>query len=80
MRKKRRHYSGVQMVCPYFSREEDRAINCWTGDEENMRLRMVFPCIRNKKEWARRYCENFDYWRCPLCAMIDEEEREDGNP
>lgn len=66
------------MICPYFSREEDRAISCWSKDEKRMRLRMGFPSIPAKKEWAKVHCESFDYWKCPLCAMIDEEDPEGG--
>ncbi len=79
MSRKRKHYSGVQMICPYFSREEDRAISCWSRDERGMRLRLGFPSITAKKEWAQKHCETFKYWHCPLCEMIDEEEAEREN-
>ena len=79
-KRKGKHYSGVQMICPYFCREEDSAICCQSGECGGMRLRMAFRSIEAKKRWAGRHCESHEYWHCPLCEMIDEEERlrEDG--
>ena len=80
MSRRRKHYSGVQMICPYFCREEDHAITCQSKEGGGMRLRLAFASIEAKKRWACGKCESYDYWRCPLCEMIDEEEllREEG--
>ena len=74
MKKKRLkapHFSGSQMICPYFAREESTAI-CCRGPETDFRLRMTFDTGAGKKLWAKDRCESYDYWRCPLCEMIDE--------
>ncbi len=65
------HWSGSQMICPYFAREEGLAI-CCRGEGQGFRLRMTFDTCQGKKEWARDRCESYDYWKCPLCEMIDE--------
>ena len=63
------------MICPYFSREEATAISCWTRENGGMRLRLSFPTVAAKQHWAAGHCECYEYWRCPMCEMIDEEER-----
>ena len=70
-RKKPAHWSGSQMICAYFAREEGLAI-CCRGEGPGLRLRMTFDTVQGKKEWAKDRCESFDYWKCPLCEMIDE--------
>ena len=65
------HWSGSQMICPWFSREEGLAI-CCRGQTTGFRLRMTFDTVAGKKIWAGRHCETFEYWKCPLCEMIDE--------
>ena len=70
-RKKGPHFSGSQMICPWFAREETLAI-CCRGEGQGFRLRMGFDNAAGKKQWAGAHCETFDYWKCPLCEMIDE--------
>ena len=72
-KKKPAHWSGSQMICAYFAREEGLAI-CCRGEGPGLRLRMTFDTVPGKKEWAKDRCESYDYWKCPLCEMIDEYE------
>ena len=69
-KKKEAHWSGSQMICPWFSREETFAISC-RGQTTGIRLRMTFDQASGKKAWACRVCETYDYWKCPMCEMID---------
>ena len=72
-KRKAARYSGVQMVCPYFAREEAVAISC-QAREQGMRVRLTFASKEDKQRWAKGRCESFEYWKCPLCEMQDEEE------
>ncbi|MBR4457595.1 MAG: hypothetical protein IKS31_01415 [Clostridia bacterium] len=74
-RRKAPRYSGVQMVCPYFSREEAISISC-QAKCSGMRCRLTFADKNKKQEWAKRFCETFQYWQCPLCEMQDGEEED----
>ncbi len=78
MTKKRRRYAGRDVVCPYFRREEERALVC-NGCRDGQWVRIMFRDVTLKKKHMATYCHRYEYPGCPYAqaAEIGEEEPED---
>lgn len=70
MQKKRKKYSGRDVVCPYFKREEEKLIVCMSW-ESGQWVQLRFQDAHRKLRHKRRFCNGFNYAGCPYAQAAE---------
>lgn len=64
--------SIADIVCPYYFRTEQRGIRCSHILPESDSLLSCFADSKKKAIWIQTYCSTYEYRRCPLAKIADE--------
>ena len=59
---------GALSVCPFYIHEAKFSISC-EGPDESSGMRICFRSVKNKEEWQKTKCFEFDYELCCPLAM-----------
>lgn len=76
---KRKRYLGRDVVCPWFRREEERAMVC-NGCWPNQWVRVMFQNPKDKKNFMAVYCNTFAYGGCPYAQAAEMAEEAVSQP
>jgi len=60
----------VNIICPYFLSATRQSISCEYQDASKAQL--WFASHQTKQYYQRKYCETFDYVKCPMARTNDE--------
>lgn len=68
---------GTYAICPYFVSEDLLSIRCESIVKENNATNVMrFKNTGMKKAWLSRYCETYQYGKCPYAKILEERYQE----
>ena len=63
---------GTYAICPYFVSEDMLSIRCEGIVQENNATNVMrFKNSGMKKTWLKRYCESYQYGKCPYASILE---------
>lgn len=68
---------GTYAICPYFQSEDMLSIRCEGIVKENNSTNVMrFKNSGLKKAWLKRYCETYQFGKCPYAKVLENNYQE----
>ena len=65
-----KYIESVEAVCPFYKGHQQQVIYC-EGPVDGSAMHLAFAIPAKQEKHRVRYCEKFDYEKCPLAGMLN---------